>query len=174
MAPLPIARLKPAPAWHYISLEYFGPFDTKGEVNKRDRGKGNGVIVNCMQTRAVHLELCPDYSTDKFLLGFRSFVATRGYPKEVYSDGGSQLTAAYKELKMVLKDLSWSKIQEFGATEGLEWHFTPGESPWKNECSEALVKSAKKCIKHAVGQHVLTNSELSTVFIECANSVRDL
>ena len=41
----------------------------------------------------------------------------------MYSDGGSQLTVAYKELKMELKDLNWSKIQEFGATEGLEWHF---------------------------------------------------
>ena len=47
-------------------------------------------------------------------------MATRGCPKEVYSDGGSHVTAAYKELKMVLKDLNWPKIQEFGATEGLE------------------------------------------------------
>ena len=58
---------------------------------------------------------------------------------EVYSDGGSQLTAAYKELKIVLKDSNWSEIQEFGATEVLDWHFTPGGSPWKNGCSEALV-----------------------------------
>ena len=35
------------------------------------------------------------------------------------------------------------------------------------------LKSAKKCIKHAVGQHVLTYSELSTVFIECANLLNE-
>ena len=60
-------QVKSTPAWHYISLDYFGPFETKGEVNKRGRGTGYGVIFNCMQTRAVHLELYPDYSTYKFL-----------------------------------------------------------------------------------------------------------
>ena len=80
MAPLAIARLTPAPAWHYISLDYFGPF----EVNKRSRGKGYGVIFNCMQARAIHLELCPDYSTDTFLLGFRisKICGYKGVPKE--------------------------------------------------------------------------------------------
>ena len=30
MSALPIERLKPAPAWHSTSLDYFGPYEVKG------------------------------------------------------------------------------------------------------------------------------------------------
>ena len=126
-----------------------------------------------MLVRAVHIELCPKTCTDTFLLAFRRFVAMRGYPKEVFSDGGPQLKSADKELKLMLKDLDWSKIQEYGAEEGIKWHFTPGESQWMNRCSEALVKSAKKAIKQAIGVQVMSYSELSTVFAECSNLLNE-
>ena len=56
MSPLPIERLKPSPPWSSISLDYFGPLNVKGEVNKRAIGKGYGLIFNCLQIRTVHIE----------------------------------------------------------------------------------------------------------------------
>ena len=91
------------------------------------RGKTYGLIINCMQTRAVHVELCPDYSTDKFLLASRKFVAIRGYPANIYSYQCSQLVSAEKESKAVLEDLDWNKIEDYGAS-GVKWNFTPGDS----------------------------------------------
>ena len=35
MSSLPIERLKPAPAFYFTSLDFFGPFEVRGEVNKR-------------------------------------------------------------------------------------------------------------------------------------------
>ena len=110
MSALPIERLRPAPAWHSTSLDYFGPYEVKGEVNKRARSKAYGLIFNCMQTWAIHIELCPDYSTDKFLCAFRRFVAIRGYPKTLFSEWGSQLVSADKQLRLVIKDLDWSRM----------------------------------------------------------------
>ena len=66
-------------------------FITRGEVNKRSRGKAFGLILTCAASRAVHVDLLVDYSTDGFLQGFRRFMALRGSPSNVYSDPGSQL-----------------------------------------------------------------------------------
>ena len=67
MGPFPIGRLKPAPRWHQTSLDYFGHFIIKGEVNKRSRGKCFGIILTCLITRGVHAEITADYSTNSFL-----------------------------------------------------------------------------------------------------------
>ena len=48
MAPLPETRLKPSPAWSHTSLDLFGPFLARGEVNKRTRGKAFGLILTCL------------------------------------------------------------------------------------------------------------------------------
>lgn len=66
MGQLPEEILKPAPAWHCTAIDFFGPFKIRDEVKKRTTGKAYGVIFNCLGTRAVHEELAPDYSTEKF------------------------------------------------------------------------------------------------------------
>ena len=39
MSVLPIERIKPSPAFSNVGIDYFGPFATKGEVQKRTRAK---------------------------------------------------------------------------------------------------------------------------------------
>ena len=105
MAPLPVDRLKPSPAWYATSLDFFGPMEVKGEVNKRTRGKAYGVLFNCLSSRAAHIDIAPDYTTDGFLMVLRRFISLRGYPAKLFSDPGSQLVSASKELKDVIQDL---------------------------------------------------------------------
>ena len=57
----PNARLNPAPAWTNTTLDLFGSFVTRGEVNKRSRGKAYGLILTCAASRAVHVDLLVDY-----------------------------------------------------------------------------------------------------------------
>ena len=99
-----------------------------------------------MGTRAVHIDIAPDYSTDKFLMVLRRFVSIRGYPSKLYSDNGSQLVAASAELKKVINDLDKKQLLEFGVMEGFEWKFSSADAPWQNGVSEALIKSVKKAI----------------------------
>ena len=102
MGKIPAERLNPAPAWSYISLDLFGPFDIKGEVNKRASTKGYGVIFNCLLSRAVHVDISTDYSTDSFILVLQRFISLRGCPIKIWSDRGSQLKSADREMKDVL------------------------------------------------------------------------
>ena len=68
MGQLPQERPKPASAWSFTSLDFFGTFEIRGETNKRSRGKAYGALFACMLCRAVHLDLATDYSTNGFLI----------------------------------------------------------------------------------------------------------
>lgn len=84
-----------------------------------------GVIFNCLSTRAVHVDLAADYSTNKFLMVLRRFVSIRGYPSKLYSDNGPQLVAANEELTNIMKGWNQEELQQFGMMEGFKWEFTP-------------------------------------------------
>ena len=85
MGKRPKDRLKPAPAWFSTAISYFGPY----EVNKRARKKCYGILFNCLATRAIHINVATDYSTDSLFLVPRRFVLLHGYTGKLYSDNGS-------------------------------------------------------------------------------------
>jgi len=173
MGRIPSERLHPAPAWSYSSLDIFGPFEIKGEVNKRTRGKGFGIIFNCLLSRAVHLDLATDYSTDAFLLVLRRFISLRGCPISIWSDRGSQLKAADKDLREIVRGLDEDAIVAFGAENSFDWKFCSPDAPWQNGSAEALIKSVKRALKVTIGCQVFTFSEMQTVLTETANLVNE-
>ena len=104
---------------------------------------------------------------------FRRFVSIRGYPKKVFSDIGSQLVAASKELKDMFSALDWNKIGEYSTINDLEWSFSPGDAPWYNGCTEALIRPVKKSLLISVGNQTLSYNELQTFLFESANLVNE-
>ena len=65
------------------------------------------------------------------------------------------------------------ELKRYGAEDGMDWVFTSADSPWQNGCSESLVKSTKRCRTHAIGEQILSFSELQTVFFEVANILNE-
>ena len=63
MAPLPRARQVMSPTFQDISVDLIGPVEIRGTVNKRSRKKVWGLVITCLATRAVHLDVtdgkCP-------------------------------------------------------------------------------------------------------------------
>ena len=114
MAELPTHRLKPAPAFHTTFVDFFGPFEIRGQVNKRSRGKAFGVLFTCSFSRAVHSDLSSDYSLDGFIQTLRHFTSIRGYPESIYSDCGSQLVATDKLLRNLIKVFDVERLKELG------------------------------------------------------------
>ena len=112
--------IKPAPAWYSIAIDYFGPMEIKGEVNKRSRGKCFGVLFNSLEMRGVHIDIAADCTTDSFLISLRRLASIRGWPSKVLSDNGTQLVKAPKKLQDIVKGLDWETIQKFGAQRGIE------------------------------------------------------
>ena len=95
-----------------------------------------------MNSRAVHVDIAPDYSTDTFSQLYRPFSSIRGWPQSVFSDNGTQLVSASKELKDAITGLNWKKILQYGHRNGFKWTFSPADALWYNGTAEALITSA--------------------------------
>ena len=129
------------------------------------------MLFNCLVSRAVYIDLIEAYNTNSFLAAFKRFASIRGYPGTVYSDKGSQLVSADKELKELF---NVNKVLQFGATQGMNWSFTKSsDAPWQNGCSEALIKSVKRSVTMIVGDTILTYGELQTLLFGIANLLNE-
>lgn len=59
-------------------------------------------VFICFITKAVHLEVVTDLSTDAFLAAFDRFTARRGLPSDVFSDCGTNFVGADKKLRALI------------------------------------------------------------------------
>ena len=119
MAPLPLARLRPSPAWFITSMHIFGPVWIKDSVKQRTK-KVWGVIFNCLATRAVHIDVSEDYGTDSILQVIRKFICIRKCPSEIMSDQGSQLIAAANDIAE-LASWDWSSVEAYCTERKIKW-----------------------------------------------------
>ena len=166
MSELPLEGLTPLPPFYYIGIDYFGSFTIRGEVQKRIKGKGYSALINCFTTRAVYADISRDYSTDSLLQVLRRFACVRGWPKMIYSDNGTQLVGASKELKRAVEGTDRENLLRFNAEHGTEWRFCPPDVPWMNGVTESLVKSIKRALSISIGEQVIEFSVLQTVMFE--------
>lgn len=160
MSDLPALRLQPlTPPFHNTALDLFGPYKIRITRNKHD--KCYAVLFTCLNTRAVSLDLTMDYSTMEFLQTLRRFFSLRGTPETILSDQGPQLLG------------SAPTVREWCCEKGTKWQFCTPTAAHHNGCAEALVRSCKTALKHAIGEQVLSALELQTVLFEVANLVNE-
>ncbi|XP_028394872.1 uncharacterized protein LOC114519015 [Dendronephthya gigantea] len=170
MANLPPQRLAPqSPPFHYTSCDYFGPLTVK--VGRNKTTKHYGVIFTCLNARAVHLEIATDCTAMELIQTLRRFFAIRGYPALILSDNGTNLVGAVTELRKMISGWDKKKLHEYCADKGIQWKFTTPGAPHQNGCAESLIKSCKRALKIAIGDHVLTPFELYTCLLEVGNLV---
>lgn len=109
MADLPQARSQPdLPPFTNIGMDYFGPIETK---KGRNFVKRYGVLFTCLSCRAVHIDMASFLDTDSCIHALRRFVCRREQVKHIWSDNGTNLVGAYRELKKAFTNLNSDKIQ---------------------------------------------------------------
>ncbi len=91
MANLPSERMETTPHFTYCGMDCFGPFYIK---EGRKELKRYGLLFTCLCSRAVHIELLDDLSTDAFLNSLRAFIALRGNVCQLQSDQGTNFVGA--------------------------------------------------------------------------------
>lgn len=124
----------------------------------------------CFTTKAVHIELFSDLSTQAFLNSLKRFVSRRGLCKRIYSDNGTNFVGVKNELKkiheIVLKDSKEGDVYRFGSELRIEWVFIPPRSPHQGGVWESAIKRAKYHVTRVVGKKHLTFEELYTIFTQ--------
>ena len=80
----------------YTGINYFGQLMIR---QKRSNVKRNGCLFTCLTTRAVHLEVFVDLSSDAFINTLRRFLSRRGPVVHIYSDNGTNLVGAERILR---------------------------------------------------------------------------
>lgn len=123
-----------------------------------------------MSTKATHLEVVSDLTTDAFLAALRRFVSRRGKCSNIYSDNGTNFQGARRCLTemhhLVLAQSHNDAIAASLAKDGISWHFIPPSAPHFGGLWEAGVKSVKLHLRRVIGASILTFEELYTVLTQ--------
>ena len=120
----------------------------------------------CMATRACHLELVDDLSTDHFIMALKRFIGRCGRPQKIYSDNGNNRVEASNELLKCLKQLNEEKVQNVCAPKEIEWNFQRPSAPHFGGTWERLVECKKKTLKSVLQNRIVAKEALRTALVE--------
>lgn len=166
MGDLPSKRINPAPPFFTSGVDYAGPIlirDRQGRGYKTT--KAYIALFVCFTTKAVHVELVSDLSTEAFLAALRRFASRRGKPTQIYSDNGTNFVGSNEELGKFLQ-MNSNILTESATTEQISWFFIPPHSPHFGGLWEAGIKSVKTHLKRIVGNASLTYEKLYTLLVQ--------
>lgn len=171
MGSLPQQRVTISKPFDKVGIDYAGPVYLKNSrIRRAIETKGYICVLVCFATKAIHLELASDLSSDTFLACFKRFISRRGLPSEVFCDNGTAFVGAKNQLVELYKLNSskqhQSQVIDFTAQQGITFHFTPSYSPVFAGLAEAAVKSTKFHLKRTLEKRVLTYEQLITVLCQ--------
>jgi hypothetical protein len=118
-----------------------------------------------MATRAIHLELASNLSTDAMIVALRNFIFRRGQVSDIYSDNGTNFVGANKELKAEWLQISQNMAEKATKFE-ITWHFNPPSAPNFGGAWERLVRSVKQCLEALLKSSFPREDTLRSALIE--------
>jgi hypothetical protein len=127
--------------------------------------KGYIALFTCATTRAVHLELCTDMSTDKFLLALQRFVGRRGLPHTVYTDNAQTFQATNKHIAQLWSSLFAAKTHHFLAHHNISWKFIAPMAAWWGGWWERMIGTTKRCLRKVLGRFQVSEEGLNTILV---------
>ncbi|KMQ85188.1 hypothetical protein RF55_16392 [Lasius niger] len=176
MGNLPRERVTPSRPFLRTGVDYAGPIFIRTTKGRGHRSyKGFIAVFVCFATKAVHLEVASDYTTEAFLAALRRFTARRGLCKDTFSDCGTNFVGADRQLQELFRASSpdGQRIAHAVSTDGMKWHFNPPSAPHFGGLWEAAVKSTKYHLRRVIGETTLTYEEMCTFLTQveaCLNS----
>ncbi|KAH7703886.1 Pao retrotransposon peptidase family protein-like protein [Aphelenchoides avenae] len=99
---LPLSRVSQTRPFYHTGLDFFGPvYLRRPQDGSTVTAKYSVAIFTCMTFRCVHLELCPDLTTQSFLDAFQRFGSRREFPARILSDNGLSFLTAREVIKQI-------------------------------------------------------------------------
>lgn len=175
MSDLPEDRVEDIPPFSNIGMDVFGPYLVHDGISTR-RTKATKkmwvLIIVCLVSRAVHLEMLFSMDTSSFMNAFSRFSAVRGVAKLIRTDRGTNFICARRQLQTnCLQDV----IVEL-QRHPYEWKLNPpGASHFSGSWERKIhsVKSVLDGSMQCLRQSTISREELSTLLQEAAAIVNN-
>ncbi|XP_033212236.1 uncharacterized protein LOC117169837 [Belonocnema kinseyi] len=171
MGDLPQERVSRCRPFLNVGVDYFGPFYIKEKrFRNRNKLKVYVALFTCLSTKAVHLELVSDLTTEAFIASLKRFFARRGISQNIHSDDATNYVGANRQLVKVYELFQSEEhnngVKEFLNHQKITWKFIPSRSPHFGGLWEAAVKSFKHHLSQTIGDALLTFEQLETCIVE--------
>lgn len=165
---LPVERTEGSLPFQVIGIDYAGPITYR--VSKKKESKMYILLFACSLTRAIHLELLANQTTDGFIRCLKRFIARRGRLSTIYSDNGQSFVAAAKWLKNIMKE---EKLQNYLAHREIKWKFNLSKAPWWGGQFERLIGIMKQSIYKTIGRATLCLNEMEELLLDVEIAVNN-
>ena len=158
---LPRDRTEQALPFEIVGTDYAGPLYYKSTGKKEL--KAYILLFSYSVSRAVHLELVSNLSTNEFIRSVKRLISRRGKPNVIYSDNAKTFKAGAKWLNSINRD---EQFHDFLIKEKIIWKFNLSRAPWWGGQYERLIGLTKQSLYKSIGKSLLTWSELEEVLLD--------
>ncbi|GFY11046.1 integrase catalytic domain-containing protein [Trichonephila clavipes] len=169
MGNLPYERVNMTPPFSITGLDLGGPyFVTYKNQRKGVLNKIYVCVCICFVTRAIHLEILSDLTSDAIIATLNGFMSRRGKCSKIFTDNATNFVGANSQLKAFYKTLNFpdQNLAAYFTEEDIEWNFIPPRAPHMGGLWEAGIKSVKYQLKRALERSRLTYEEFEIVIIQ--------
>lgn len=171
MGNLPKDRVTVNKSFSHAGIDYAGPvFLKEGKRRNAKISKAYIAIFICFSTKALHIELVSDLTSNAFLATLKRFIARRGKRVCIYSDNATTFVDAYKQVREFYEFIHNNEVQNdikrLLRLNETSWQFIPPNAPHFGGLWKSAVKSAKFHLHRVVRDASLTFEEMSTVLCE--------
>ena len=131
---VPLNRLSNDFAFSKIGVDYAGAMYVKDIYSpSKDAQKVYISLYTCLSSRALHLDLVPDMSSEAFVRSLKRCIGRREIPSLIVSDNG--------------KTFKGQEIKSFTSSKNMKWRYIVEKSPWWGGFYERMVRNVKRCLK---------------------------
>lgn len=171
MADLPAPRVTLTRSFNHVGIDFSGAIAIRSSMTRNCRySKGYICLFVCLATRAIHLELVTDLSSQAFICALKRFISRRGIPNCLYTDNATNFRGSKTELhdlyKMFKNETNYSQIIDLCSANYIEYKFTCPLASHMGGIYEAGIKSVKSLLKKHLFSTKLTYELLYTVLVQ--------
>ncbi len=131
---------------------------------RRKELKRYGLLLTCLCSRAIHLEIIDDMTTDSFINALRAFIAIRRNVHQLRCDQGSNFVGARREFGELMKGMDQERVKALGC----EFLMNPPAASHMGGVWERQIRTVRSVLSVVFDQsaQMLDNTSLRTFLYE--------
>ena len=125
------------------------------------------LVIICHSTRAIHLEIVYDHTTDEFLLALKRFTNRRSTPRVLQTDNAKEFIKGKSTIQNMFDKLNNAQThQKLSEELKIKWYHSTSRSPSHNGQVESAVKIIKKPLYNSLNGRISTANEFYTLLTD--------